>query len=79
MADSNVSENKENNISKERIPIRQNKSKTSRSGACTVGKINTPIFSFFLKKVGSIVILQLKPVSNESLGNSTYTIGRGIF
>ena len=39
---------------------------------CTVGKIYTPIFSFFRKKVVNIEILELGPVSNESLGNSIY-------
>ena len=35
----------------------------------TVGKIYTPIFSFFRKRVVNIAILEVGPVSNESPGN----------
>ena len=42
---------------------------------CTVGKIQTPIITFFLKKVVNISILKLGPVSNESPGISTYYRG----
>ena len=34
----------------------------------TVGKIYTPIFSFFQKRVVNIMISDLRPVSNESPG-----------
>ena len=43
--------------------------------ACTVGKICTPIFSFFLKNVVNIAILELGLVPNESPGKSTYYRG----
>ena len=48
----------------------QEKVFTQLSILSTVSKIYTPIFSFFWKKVGSITIKELGPVSNESLGNS---------
>ena len=38
--------------------------------ACTVGKIYTPIFSFFRKRVVNIVTLELGPISNERSRNS---------
>ena len=41
----------------------------------TVGKIYTQIFSFFRKRVVNITILELRPGSNESPGNSTYYRG----
>ena len=50
----------------------QEKVFTQLSILSTVSKIYTPIFSFFWKKVGSITIKELGPVSNESLGNTTY-------
>ena len=40
---------------------------------CTVGKIYTPIFSFFRKKVVNITISALRP--NESSGNFTFYRG----
>ena len=42
---------------------------------CTVGKIQTPIFTFFLKRVVKIEVLQLKLLSNGSPSNSTYYRG----
>ena len=42
---------------------------------CTVGKIYTPIFSFFWKRVVNIVISELRPVSNERSGNFTFIRG----
>ena len=41
----------------------------------TVGKIYTPIFSFYRKRVVNITILELGPVPNESPGNCTYYRG----
>ena len=40
-----------------------------------VGKIYTPICSFFQKRVGYIMIADLRPVSNESPGNSIFYKG----
>ena len=42
---------------------------------CTVGKIYTPIFSFFRKRVANIVFLELGSVSNERSGNSSFYRG----
>ena len=36
----------------------------------TVGKIYTPIFPFFWKRVVNIAISELRPVSNERSGDS---------
>ena len=47
----------------------------SRSGSRTVGKIYTLIFSFFRKRVVNIMILDLRPVSNESPVNFTFYRG----
>ena len=41
----------------------------------TVGKIYTPIFSSFWKRVVNITNLELGHVSNESPGNYTYYRG----
>ena len=41
----------------------------------TAGKIYTPIFSFFRKRVANIVFLELGSVSNERSGNSTFYRG----
>ena len=48
---------------------------TGKISGCTVGKIYTPIFTFFSKKVVNIAILELGLVSNESPCNSTYYRG----
>ena len=42
------------------------------TGVCTVGKIYTPIISFFWKRVVNIVIWELGLVSNERSGNFTF-------
>ena len=42
---------------------------------CSVGKIQTPIFLFFLKKVVNFAIFELGPVSYESPGKFTYCRG----
>ena len=39
---------------------------------CTVGKIYTPIFSFFRKRFVNIAILEVGPVSNERPGILTF-------
>ena len=43
--------------------------------SCTVGKINTPIFSFFRKRVVNIAFFELRPLSNERSGNFTFYRG----
>ena len=47
-------------------------SKINERSVCTVGKIYTPIFSFFRKRVVNIAILELEQVSNVSPGNFTF-------
>ena len=41
----------------------------------TWGKISTPIFPFFRKRVVYIVFLELRPLSNERSGNFTFYRG----
>ena len=50
-------------------------SKINERSVCTVGKIYTPIFSFFRKRVVNIAILELGPVSDERSDNSSFYKG----
>ena len=49
---------------------------TGRKSVCTVGKIYTPIFSFFRKRVVNTAISEQRLISNEMSGN--FTFNRGI-
>ena len=45
----------------------------------TVGKIYTPIFSFFRKRVVYIAFLELRPLSNERSGNFIFYRGKFLY